>query len=176
MKSNLYLAMKCLVVCAIFAAGTSAKAQTNVNVIQTLPAEVKAGDSFDVTFTINKDNLQSFARLQHNLPVGFKATLKNGKDYHAFVNGNKAKMVWMSLPKSKEFTVTYNVKVSNKLAGEYKFAGEFDYVVNNVKQYSIIAPATIKVLPNALAALSEDDYDSTPVGGSTAYDENIFDN
>ncbi len=177
MKSNLYMAIKCLVVCAIFTAGT-AKAQNQVTVKQQIPEVITAGDDFDVTFTVNKDNVQSFARLQHNLPPGFKARIKNGKNYHAILNGNKAKLVWVSLPNDKEFQVTYNIKVSRRVAGEFKLGGQFDFVANNVKTYSIIEPANITVMPNALADLGDDEEgeESTPVGGSTAYDVNIFDN
>ena len=177
MKPNHYQALKCLVVSALFATSISATAQNNnISITQQLPEVVTAGDAFDVTFTINKDNLQSFARLQQTLPPGFTAKLKHGKDYRAYLNGNKAKMVWISLPNDKEFTVTYRVKVSRKISGDFKLGGEFSYVENDKRQFAVVQPAAITVMPNAMAALEDEgEEESMPVGGSTAYEENIFD-
>lgn len=176
MKPNLYQAMKCLVVCTLFATSLTTKAQTQINVTQKVPTVINAGETFDVTVTINKDNFESFARLQQNLPRGFTARLKNGKDYHAFVKDGKAKFLWLSLPKDKQVNITYQVKVSRKAEGDYVLGGEFNYIKNDKKQFAVVQPATIKVLASPLAALGDDeDEKGTPVGGSTAYEENIFD-
>lgn len=181
MKINIYALIACMSLCAFTqSAVLHAQKAPEISIKQQMPTVVSAGSEFDVTFVINKDNLQSFARLQQTLPKGFTAKLKNGKDYHAFLNGNKAKYVWVSLPNSKEFKVTYHVKVSGKLSGEYVLGGEFDYVLNNQKQYAIIEPAKITIMPNATAALEEEQLellnkDVMPVGGASAYEENIFD-
>lgn len=177
MKPNLYQAIKCLVVCTLFATSITTKAQKpEISITQQVPSVITAGETFDVTFTINKDNLESFARLQQNLPRGFSAKLKNGKDFHAFVKDGKAKLIWLSLPKDKQITVTYQVKVNRRAEGDFVLGGEFNYIQNDKKQFAVVQPATIKVLPSALADLDEEeDEKSTPVGGSTAYEENIFD-
>lgn len=177
MKPNPYQAMKCLVVFTLLATSITTQAQkTEISISQQVPQVITAGETFDVTLTINKDNLESFARLQQTLPRGFSAKLKNGKDYHAFVKDGKAKLLWLSLPKDKQFTVTYQVKVNRRAEGDYVLGGEFNYMQNDKKQFAVVQPATIKVLPSALAALDEEeDEKSTPVGGSTAYEENIFD-
>jgi hypothetical protein len=68
------------------------------------------------------------------------------------------------------------VKVSRKAEGDYVLGGEFNYIKNDKKQFAVVQPATIKVLASPLAALGDDeDEKGTPVGGSTAYEENIFD-
>lgn len=191
MKINVYTLIVCIIMCAltqstlIHAQSNKAKAQSSklvakapeITIKQQLPSVVTAGSEFDVTFTINKDNVQSFARLQQILPPGFTAKLKDGKDYHAFLSGNKAKHVWVSLPNSKEFKVTCHIKVSRKIEGTYVLGGQFDYVVNNQKQYAIVEPAKITVMPNATAELEEEEmqHEIAPVGGASAYDENIFD-
>jgi hypothetical protein len=179
MKTNMYAIIAGIVFCALtLSPKMHAQNAPEISIKQQLPSTVMAGSEFDVTFVINKDNLQSFARLQQTLPAGFTAKIKNGKDYHAFLNGNKAKHVWVSLPQDKEFKVTYRIKVSRKLAGEFVLGGEFDYVVNDKKEYAVVEPAKITIMPNATAALDEDEIEGneiTPVGGASAYDENIFD-
>ncbi len=180
--------MYALIACmALFAFTQSAKLHAQspeISITQQLPAVVSAGSEFEVTFIINKENLQSFARLVQTLPKGFTAKLKNGKSYHAFLSGNKAKHVWVSLPNSSEFSVTYRIKVSGKISGEFVLGGQFDYVLNNQKQYAIVAPAKITVMPNAVAALEEEQMERlqqgegvapVPQGGASAYDDNIFD-
>lgn len=180
--------MYALIACmALFAFTQSARLHAQspeVSITQQMPAVVSAGSEFDITFTINKENLQSFARLVQTLPKGFTAKLKNGKNYHAFLNGNKAKHVWVALPNSSEFKVTYRIKVSGKISGEYVLGGQFDYVLNNQKQYAIVTPAKITVMPNATAALEEEQQEQlqqgngvapVPAGGASAYDDNVFD-
>ena len=90
---------------------------------------------------MNKGNLGGFAKLMESLPAGFTATaLESQGGSFSFVDG-KIKYVWMSMPATTEFKVSYKVAVAPGTSGPQVIDGVFSYIENDdTKKY--VMPAT----------------------------------
>ena len=90
---------------------------TDIKVEVTGQKEVEAGNTFQIEVTINKSDLESFARYQMEFPIGFtaKAIKTEGADFS--FKDQKAKFLWLRLPSADEFTVTMEVEVDPTVDG-----------------------------------------------------------
>src|SRR5262245_16861279 len=100
-----------------------------VTVKQDMPYEVFPAHDFVVELTIDKGNIDGFARLQQHLPDGFTAKpLFMGNAKFAFED-NYIKLVWFALPSEPSFTISYKVTVDNNVMPDQKtLTGIFSYI------------------------------------------------
>jgi len=112
------------------------------------PSTVTAGDEFQVKVTLNKGKLESFSRLLQDLPAGLKATSVNSANADFTFKDNKIRLIWLKLPDSDSVSVTYIIKVDQRLKGTFNLNGRFSYIENNERQTIEAAPVTININPN----------------------------
>ncbi|MFZ6052022.1 hypothetical protein [Halocola ammonii] len=98
------------------------------------PARLAPGESKDVTITINKGQVTGFAKLQLDLPVGLTAEAVETRGASFTFSNQKAKFIWMSLPKEQEFSVTYTLTAKNNASGNKVITGVFSYIKDNQRQ------------------------------------------
>jgi len=113
------------------------------------PTEVTAGNEFEVQITIQKGDLESFSRLQQSLPAGLTATpyLSSNADFS--FEPKRVRMIWMRLPKEKEVTLAYKIKVDQRLKGTFNIKGLFSYIDNNERKSVSAESPTITILPSS---------------------------
>lgn len=121
-----------------------------VNVKIDVPSQVKQGEEFTVSLTINKGSITGIGYMIQTLPAGFgNATVvgaKKGSEFKYVPEGNMVKLIWTSLPADHEFTVSYKVKVNTDApTGNVTLAGKFFYVLGNQKQTFILPDVSITV-------------------------------
>ncbi len=102
-----------------------------VKMTANFPSEIKAGNEFNVQVTINKGNIQGFARFQQELPPGFTVTVKDAAGGDFKFEDQKVSIKWIRLPYDKEFTVIYTMKIGPTVSGMFKMGGTFSYIQNN---------------------------------------------
>ncbi len=112
------------------------------------PQTVTAGDEFKVSVTLNKGKLESFSRLLQDLPAGLKATPVNSANSDFTFKDNKVRLIWLKLPDTDSITVTYNIKVDQRLKGTFNLSGKFSYIQDNERQTIEATPVTININPN----------------------------
>ena len=122
----------------------------DVNIKIDAPSQVKQGEEFTVSITINKGSIAGVGYMMQTLPAGFgNATVvgaKKGSEFKYVPAGNVVKFIWNSLPADHEFTVSYKVKVNTDApTGNVTLAGKFSYVRNNQKQTFIVPDVSITV-------------------------------
>lgn len=110
--------------------------------------EVKPGDTFTVTISINKCDLACYAQYQQLLPECFAATEISGKSDNAnfyFENG-KVFYQWYKLPVDKgSIELQYSIKVSDGAKpGTYQLPGYFSYQTNS-RLGEISTSATVEI-------------------------------
>ena len=122
----------------------------DVNIKIDAPSQVKQGEEFTVSLTINKGSIAGVGYMIQTLPVGFgNATVvgaKKGSEFKYVPEGNVVKFMWTSLPADHEFTVSYKIKVNTDApTGNVTLAGKFSYVLHNEKETFIVPDVSITV-------------------------------
>jgi hypothetical protein len=106
----------------------------NVTVIQKTPAAMEVGTSDTISVKITKGELTGFAKLQQDIPDGFKAEMINSKSGTFSVKDNVLKIIWISLPADETFEVTYLLTAVSPKDGSYELSGKFSYIEQNERQ------------------------------------------
>lgn len=151
MKITLPQALKTVLFTVLIGGGVAQAQSPTVSITQKAPAEVVAGNAFDLTFTIQKGDVNSFARIKQALPTGFTADFAGLTEGKGIVKDNQARLVFLSLPESDLVNVTYTIKVDKDLKGTFALGGEFNYTEDNVKKTAFINPTQVNIVGGATA-------------------------
>lgn len=122
--------------------------QGDVSVVLDAPIEVVAGTEFEVEITINKGDLASFSRLQQSLPAGLTARSSNTSNADFTFKNKQARFMWMRMPEQNDFTVSYTVKIDQRLKGEFSIDGKFSYIEDNERRSVSVKSEVITILPS----------------------------
>lgn len=120
----------------------------NVSVKLNVPSEVQAGEAFDVTVTLNKGDLEGFSRFQQTIPAGLTALQGSSSNADFSFTDKRVRLIWLRIPETKEITVTYRVKVDERLKGTFMLDGKFSYIENNERKSVDIDPVAITIRPS----------------------------
>ncbi len=116
-----------------------------------IPAEVSAGSDFTVELTINKGELEGFARFQQELPVGFTATPISVANGDWVGDNNKIKIIWFNLTSQEQMNITYNIHVDSTVTGIQELCGEFSYIFNEERKTAKAGCKQIMITPSNFA-------------------------
>jgi hypothetical protein len=104
--------------------------EPTLNGIRKLPGTKYNGEDFFVSITINKSNINGYAKLTEFLPDSLTATAveTNGAVFTFDEVENKAVFIWGELPPTNTFKVTYKVSIAPGVNGEKIIEGKFSFV------------------------------------------------
>ena len=95
-------------------------------------AKIEEG-KYKVSVEIDKGAIEGFAKMTELIPVGFTASVGESLGGVFSFKENKAKILWMAVPGSEKFTITYNLEASDNASnGTYQIKGEFSYLLNDL--------------------------------------------
>ena len=109
-------------------------------------------NSYIVNLLVYKENAQKFAKIEEFLPAGFKAIKIDSKEGIFVFKNNSAKFLWMNLPSSQYFVVSYRLIPLGSVSEPPVLKGQFSYVVDEKTYVKDIIEKDVD-----LAALSNDD-------------------
>ncbi|MEX0988309.1 MAG: SPOR domain-containing protein [Bacteroidales bacterium] len=113
------------------------------------PGQVIAGNSMEITLTLNKGDLKDYSRFSQDLPNGFTATNINSPNADFSFTEQRVRIIWLKLPSEHEIEVKYSINVHERLSGEIKLAGTFAYVRNGERKYKELEqPIRVHITPN----------------------------
>lgn len=118
-----------------------------VHIESDMPDTIGAGTTIPVTITINKGNIEGFGRYTSTLPKGFSAT---SSDPNFTFTDNTVTILWVKLPETSSFKVTYNIIVPEKTKSSFAFTAKFGYVQDNEKRFAELTPKTINISEDAV--------------------------
>jgi hypothetical protein len=121
----------------------------NVSVKLDVPAEVQAGSEFEVKVTLNKGDLEGFSRFQQSFPAGLTASSGSSSNADFSFGDKRVRLIWLRIPQNNEITVSYHVKIDERLKGTFMLSGKFSYIDNNERKSVDIEPVAINILPSA---------------------------
>lgn len=122
-----------------------------LHVTQNTPAIMTAGEEVKVTVTVEKGDLTGFAKLQIDLPDGLSATSIETKGASFTFSEGKAKFIWMSLPASPKFMVSYTLKADPTASGSYPINGKLSYIEDNERKTHDMSTSIVQVTGGAAA-------------------------
>lgn len=120
-----------------------------VSVVQLVDRDVKAGKDFEVVVTVRKGDLESFARYEVELPRGLTAVRGQSANSAYSFDDQRVRFVWLRLPMEEKVEIRYSVRVDERMMGQFKLGGNFDYIASNARQRVAVNEETIKVQPSA---------------------------
>ncbi len=132
-----------------FLSGDAARVRMSVS------SEVEAGSEFDVLISVQKSDLESFARFQSQLPRGLTAVggQADNADF-SFAEG-MVRFIWVRLPAPPDLQIKYRVKVDQRLMGSFTLGGTFSYVQGNQRKDVQLAAASIRIRPSQKVAADQ---------------------
>jgi len=128
----------------------------DVTVTQKVPNNIKSGEDVVVEITVNKDGVGGFAKVQQVLPDGFTAEVVESKGATFSYKDNIVKFIWMALPSENEFKVSYKLKITETLEGDFSIGGKFSFIDNNERKNIEITESLISVSKEELASNNEE--------------------
>lgn len=117
--------------------------QSGINITHDLPSTMQPGSQVKVTMNVEKGALGGFAKLQIDLPDGMTATLVDGKGASFTFDDQKAKFIWMSLPTSPSFRVSFTLTASATVSGKMPISGRFSYIEDNERKTQELPPTVV---------------------------------
>lgn len=116
---------------------------TDPVITQNVPATMEPGSEVRVTVNINKGDLSGFAKLQLDLPNGLSIEAVDTKGASFTFSDQKAKFIWMALPSTPSFKVTYLLKADASASGVLRMDGRLSYIENNERKTYDLATANV---------------------------------
>ncbi len=95
------------------------------------PTSIAPGEMKEVEVTINKGDVEGFAKLQIELPEGLTASAVKTEGASFTFSAQKIKFIWMALPENQEFTVSYSLTATSEASGNKAVSGTFSYIKEN---------------------------------------------
>ncbi len=111
-----------------------------------LPGSVSAGEEVTAEFIVKKTIGIQFGKFQLDLPSGVVASAVELKGGQFSFSGSVAKVIWMQFPSEEETKISFKLKFSNEMNGNKTINAKFQYVTNNEKKSTEIAPHQISVV------------------------------
>ena len=153
---NLILA---LTIGGIFQAGVTLNVQT--------PAEVTAGTEFEVTVSINKGDLESFSRLQQNLPAGLMASAYRSSNADFSFDEKRVRFIWLRLPHEQDIQLVYKIRVDERLKGTFNIDSKFSYIDDNERK-------SVSSISNPIVILPSPDIDPELIVDIEDFEDNVI--
>lgn len=117
----------------------------DLSIVQNVPSAMEAGSEVRVTVTVNKGSLTGFAKLQLDLPPGMTATAIETKGASFTFADQKAKFIWMALPSSPSFKLSYTLAVAADASGNLPIMGRLSYIEDNERKTYDLPTTTVSV-------------------------------
>lgn len=120
----------------------------DVSLEMTASNQVEAGSEIYVEVTLNKSDVQSFARFQQKLPAGLTPTAIHTANADFSFDNQRIKFIWLRLPEDETITISYKIKVNERLKGNFNLAGNFSFIADNERKSVSVTPKTVVITPS----------------------------
>jgi hypothetical protein len=109
-----------------------------VRCIRQKPYQAEGNGDYVVNLLVNKANKKKFAKIQEQIPAGYKAIEEEGKGAIFTFKDQTAKFLWMNLPSEPFFVISYRL-VPVDGAKDPDIQGKFSYIEDdNTRNIDIV--------------------------------------
>ncbi|MGW8315238.1 MAG: SPOR domain-containing protein [Bacteroidales bacterium] len=114
------------------------------------PDQVRAGQDFLVTVTIQKGSLTDYSRFSQDLPLGLTATNVSSPNADFSFDNQRIRVIWLKLPENPRITISYNIHVNERLKGTFALGGVFAYVIDDERRFlNVDQSREITIIPSS---------------------------
>jgi hypothetical protein len=106
----------------------------DISISQNVPPSMAPGSEVRITVVVNKGQLSGFAKLQLDLPDGLTATAIETKGASFTFSDQKAKFIWMALPSTPTFRISYTLSAAPDARGAKEITGRLSYIEDNERK------------------------------------------
>jgi hypothetical protein len=107
----------------------STTAEPQITCIRQKPVLSPDGNGYIVNLLVSKERKEKFAKIEETIPNGYKALAIKERDAIFTYKNNTAKFLWMNLPASSFFIVSYRlVPIGKKQQTTPDLQGQFSYL------------------------------------------------
>ena len=92
------------------------------------PTNITLGETILVKISVSKKGITGLGKIIDDLPEGFIATEIESNGAIFSTKENQVKFLWMTLPSEETFTVSYKIKLDNKITGSKVIEGKMSYL------------------------------------------------
>ncbi len=124
-------------------------------VTQNIPTTMTPGSEVRVTVEIQKGDLGGFAKLQLDLPPGLSVTAIETKGASFTFADQKAKFIWMALPSSPTFKITYTLQADANASGVARIDGRLSYIHNNERKTYELSTSSVDLGTGSTASVAQ---------------------
>jgi len=108
----------------------STAAISKVTCIRQTPYKARSGSDIMVNLLVYKRDMNKFAKIEEQIPSGFKAVVLESRDGLFTYKDGVAKFVWMNLPDDNGFTVSYRlIPEASKSIEDLQISGKLSYIL-----------------------------------------------
>lgn len=108
----------------------------DVEISHNIPEFLVAGQSYDVDLTINKGDIEGFAKFQMEVPDGVNVISTEISNSSFTFSDGIVKNIWMSIPADGEIILSYKLEVGANYQGTGTIKAQFVYIKDN-ERYSV---------------------------------------
>lgn len=139
-----------------------ATADPQIACIRQLPEPSPDGNGYIVNLIVSKERKEKFAKIEETIPAGYKAEMISERDAIFTFKDRTAKYLWMNLPASSFFMVSYklvptgNKKTAPQIDGKFSYLEEDKTISIDIQQteQDLAMVKTPEELNNLLLGLS----------------------
>ena len=140
----------------------------DLSITQNIPTTMAPGTEVRVTVTVEKGTLSGFAKLQLDLPAGMTATAIETKGASFTFADQKAKFIWMALPSTPTFKITYTLSAEASVSGNQAIQGRFSYIEDNERKTYDLPTSTVDMGPGGAVLVTETTTTTEPTNTDLA--------
>ena len=129
-------------------AGITSVVSKSVTITQEAPDRIDTMSSCTVSVTVNKGDVEGFAKFQHLFPYGVEIEPIETKGATFTYAQRKMKLIWMALPEEESFTIKYKLTVTDPYVVEVDLGGTFSYLEENKRMTFTVPTKKLNVGPS----------------------------
>jgi hypothetical protein len=108
---------------------------SNVKCIRQAPLFSGEGNDLMINILVNRGSADKFAKVEEDIPPGYTAEAINTRDAIFTFKDQKAKFLWMNLPKEPRFVINYRLSPLDGTGTQnIPIKGTFSFILNEVTQ------------------------------------------
>jgi len=101
-----------------------------VRCIRQRPYQAESSKEYIVNLLVNKGDKEKFAKIQEQIPQGYRAVEEKGQGAIFTFKDQTAKFLWMNLPSEPFFVISYRL-IPHEGASRPDISGEFSFIEND---------------------------------------------